>query len=309
MQNANAGFIGLGRMGFAMASNLAAADIPLTVFDVQAEPAERLAEVGVPRAETPKALAEQVDILFLCVPSEIEAEVVLFGEDGVSSRNSGTLAVVDTTTMNRGSAVRLAKRCEATGIRYSDCPISGKPHRAEDGSLTIMFGGTDTAFAEAQPYLDILGEFIVHCGPIGSGQLMKAVNNIIYDVNIAALCEVLPLALKAGLAPTTVADVVTSGSARSFASDFFVPRILRREFHGDFSLQAAHKDIVNIQDVTRELGAELPLVETMIGIYERAIAEGLGDEPKSAMVKLYERQLGQEVRLPAENDGEQTDEA
>ena len=89
------------------------------------------------------------------------------------------------------------------------------------------------------------------------------------------------------------------GSARSFASEYFVPRILRREFHGDFTLQAAHKDIVNIQDVTRELGAKLPLVETMIGIYERTIAEGFGDEAKSAMVKLYERELGQEVRLLA----------
>ncbi len=298
MQNTNVGFIGLGRMGFAMASNLAAARIPLRVFDVQPEPVERLADSGVPRAESPRALAEQVEVLFLCVPSEVEADAVLFGENGVATGGTGSLAVVDTTTMNRGSAVRLSERCDRTGIRYSDCPISGKPHRAEDGSLTIMFGGTDAAFAEARPYLDIMGEFIVHCGPIGSGQLMKAVNNIIYDVNIAALCEVLPLALKAGLAPKTVADVVTSGSARSFASDFFVPRILRREFHGDFSLQAAHKDIVNIQDVTRELGAELPLVETMIGIYERAIAEGYGDEPKSAMVKLYEQQLEQEVRLP-----------
>ncbi len=302
MQNTNVGFIGLGRMGFAMASNLAAANVPLTVFDVQPEPVARLTEAGVLRAESPKALAEQVEMLFLCVPSEKEAEAVLFGDNGVASGDTGSLAVVDTTTMNRGSAVRLAERCEAAGFRYSDCPISGKPHRAEEGSLTIMFGGADDAFVEARPYLDIMGEFIVHCGAIGSGQLMKAVNNIIYDVNIAALCEVLPLALKAGLAPKTVADVVTSGSARSFASDFFVPRILRREFHGDFSLQAAHKDIVNIQDVTKELGAELPLVETMIGIYERAIAEGYGDEPKSAMVKLYEQQLEQEVRLPDPGD-------
>ena len=84
-------------------------------------------------------------------------------------------------------------------VPYSDCPISGMPFRAENGTLTMMFGGSSEMFSdEVRPYLDIMGEFIVHCGDIGMGQLMKAVNNIIYNVNIAAICEVMPLAVKAG---------------------------------------------------------------------------------------------------------------
>lgn len=297
MPQSPVGFIGLGRMGLAMARNLARADVPLSVYDVRPDQAQSLAADGATIAPDVATLAAGVELLFICVPSEVEAEAVLFGDGGVAAGRDGTLAVVDTTTMNRGAALRLAEQARASGFSYSDCPVSGKPHRAEDGSLTIMFGGTPAAFAEAKPYLDIMGEFVVHCGALGSGQLMKAVNNVIYDVNIAALCEMLPLAIKAGLAPDTLADVLTSGSARSFASEYFVPRILRREFDGDFTLQAAHKDIVNIQDVTTELGASLPLVETMIAIYERTIADGHGDEPKSAMVKPYEKQLGVEVRL------------
>jgi 3-hydroxyisobutyrate dehydrogenase-like beta-hydroxyacid dehydrogenase len=184
------------------------------------------------------------------------------------------------------------------GLSYSDCPVSGKPFRAEDGTLTMMFGGTPTAFAEATPYLDVMGEFVVHCGDLGSGQLMKAINNIIYDVNIAALCEVMPLAVKAGLAPDTLANVLTSGSARSFASEYFIPRILRQEFDGDFSLQAAFKDIVNVQEVATELQASLPVVEAMVDTYQAAIDSGFGDQAKSAMIKTYEARLGLTVSLP-----------
>jgi len=284
------GFIGLGRMGAAMARNLASAGVPLTVYDIRPDLPDALIDLRVSSATTPGDVATRVELLFLCVPSEVEAEAVLFGEAGVSP-------IIDTTTMNRRAALRLAGQAAAVGLSYSDCPVSGKPFRAEDGTLTMMFGGTPTAFAEATPYLDVMGEFVVHCGDLGSGQLMKAINNIIYDVNIAALCEVMPLAVKAGLAPDTLANVLTSGSARS-ASEYFIPRILRREFDGDFSLQAAFKDIVNVQEVATELQASLPVVEAMVDTYQAAIDSGFGDQAKSAMIKTYEARLGLTVSLP-----------
>ena len=296
------GFIGLGRMGSAMARNLASAGAPLTVFDIQPNLPDALTDLGVRKAGTPGEVAAGVDLLFLCVPSEVEAEAVLFGEDGVAAATRTPLPIVDTTTMNRGAAIRLAGRAVAAGLSYSDCPVSGKPFRAKDGTLTMMFGGSEAAFLEAKPYLDIMGEFVVHCGALGSGQLMKAINNIIYDVNIAALCEVMPLAVKAGLAPDTLADVLTSGSARSFASEYFVPRILRREFDGDFSLRAAFKDIVNVQEVAADLHATLPVVEAMVDTYQAAIDRGFGDQAKSAMVKIYEERLGLTVTLPPSSD-------
>ena len=136
----------------------------------------------------------------------------------------------------------------------------------------------------------------MHCGDIGSGQLMKAFNNIIYNVNIAALCEVLPLAMKAGLDTEVLAKVMTSGSSRSFASEYFVPRILDAEFREDFSMGSAYKDIVNVQEAATRLSAMTPVVNAMIGIYQQAIAQGFEDEPKSAMIKVYEQALGVEFR-------------
>jgi len=128
-------------------------------------------------------------------------------------------------------------------------------------------------------------------------KLMKAVNNIIYNVNIAAFCEVMPLAVKAGLAPDKLAEVLTTASARSFASEYFIPRILDRKFDGDFSMQAAYKDIVNVQEVAARFQASMPLVDAMVATYEAAMDMGLGGEPKSAMIKVYEKRLGQEVRF------------
>ena len=299
MNQKRLGFIGLGRMGFGMASNLSKAAVPLVVYDVNPRPVQTLVGKGAQMAETPADLAGQVELLFVCVPSETEAEEVLFGDRGVSEGNQ-SLRVIDTTTMNHGAAVRLAMRSEHAGLSYSDCPISGLPFRAEDGTLTMMFGGSRDAFSEAKPYLDIMGEFVVHCGAVGMGQLMKAVNNIIYDVNIAAIAEVMPLAVRAGLEPGTLAEVLTTASARSFASEYFVPRILEGRFEGDFSMRAAYKDIVNIREVAARLQASLPVVEAMVSTYQAAIDMGFGDQPKSAMIKVYEERLNQEVRLIGE---------
>ena len=296
------GFIGLGRMGLGMSRNLLEAGVPLVVCDVNAEPIQTLAAKGASVAADPAELAGSVKRLFICVPSEAEAEEVLFGERGIVA-GTNNLTVVDATTMNHGAVLRLAAQSHSAGLTYSDCPISGMPFRAENGTLTLMFGGSPETFAETKPYLDIMGEFIVHCGDVGMGQLMKAVNNIIYDVNIAAICEVMPLAVKAGLAPEKLADVLTSASSRSFASEYFVPRILEGRFEDDFSLKAAHKDIVNIEEVAARLRATLPVVEAMVSTYRKAIAMGFGDQPKSAMVKVYEAGLNQEVRLPRSSDG------
>jgi 3-hydroxyisobutyrate dehydrogenase-like beta-hydroxyacid dehydrogenase len=296
MNGQSVGFIGLGRMGFGMASNLAAAGLALTVFDVRAEPMKALAGRGASAAADPGDVASRADIVFLCLPSETEVEDVLFGERGVAANARDGLVLVDTTTMNYGACLQLAEKSARAGLSYSDCPISGMPFRAEAGTLTMMFGGSDERFVGAKPYLDIMGEFIVRCGEIGTGQLMKAVNNIIYNVNIAAICEVMPLAVKAGLAPETLAEVLTTASSRSFASEYFVPRILDRRFDGDFSLQAALKDIVNVQELAARLEASMPVVDAMISTYQAAIDMGFGEQPKSAMIKVYENRLGQEVR-------------
>ena len=295
MDERTVGFIGLGRMGSGMARNLLKAGVPLVVWDVLPDAGRSLTADGASVAADPAALAASAELIFLCVPSDEEAGEVLFGERGLVGGGT-TPAVVDTTTMNHQTARRLARRAGEAGVVYADCPVSGMPLRAAQGTLTMMFGGSVELFALSRPYLDVMGGFVVHCGNVGMGQLMKAVNNIVYDVNIAAVCEILPFAVKAGLQPAQVAEVLTTGNARSFASEHFVPRIMERRFEGDFSLRAAYKDIVNIQEAAAQLDASLPLVEAMVKAYRAAIESGFGDEPKSAMVKVYEERMGQQVR-------------
>ena len=132
-------------------------------------------------------------------------------------------------------------------------------------------------------------------GDVGMGQVAKSINNIVYDVNIAAICEIMPLAVRAGLTPATLEELLTTGSSRSFASEYFVPRILARAFDTDFSMRAAYKDILNVQDLATTCGAALPVTNAMIAVYQQAMADGHAEEPKSAMIKIFEKVLGLEV--------------
>jgi len=296
------GFIGLGRMGAGMASNLRTAGVDLVVYDKRPEATTTLAAAGAKVAVTPARVATAADVVFVCLPFAPEVRAVLFGSDGVAEAARAGLHVVDTTTLYQSDAIAIGAEAAAAGFGYSDCPISGMPMRADDGTLTMMFGGEADDLERARPHLEIMGSTIVHCGPLGSGQLMKAINNIIYDVNIVALCEVLPLAVKAGLDVDQVAAVVTSGTSRSFASDYFVHRILEGRFDTDFSMGEAYKDIVNVQEVATRLQAAIPVVNAMTASYQTAMALGYADEPKSAIVKVYEQILDQKVRRPGFHD-------
>lgn len=293
------GFIGLGQMGRGMARNLAGAVEALYVHDARAEARADLVAAGATECADPAAVAARASLVFLCLPFAPEVRDAVFGAGGLAEARAPALTVIDTTTLDRIDALAIADEAAAAGIAYCDCPISGTPIRAADGTLTIMFGGGDAAFVRAEPYLRAIGQTIIRCGAVGSGQAMKALNNVIYDINIAAICELLPLAAKVGLDPRQVAEVVTTGTSRSFASEHFVPRILDGLFEGDFPLEGAYKDIVNVQRMAVEHKAMTPVANAMVATYQAALAQGLGAEPKSAMIKLYEAALGVQFRRPA----------
>ena len=129
-------------------------------------------------------------------------------------------------------------------------------------------------------------------GDVGSGQLAKMINNILYNANMAALAEVLPMAVKLGLDPEKIAEVINAGSAQSFASQFFIPNILEGAFDRSYSLANAHKDMANAADISAQYNISLPMIQTASKTYENALAMGLGDEDKGAMIKVFEDKLG-----------------
>ena len=166
-----------------------------------------------------------------------------------------------------------------------------------------MFGGEANTFAAEEKLLSALSSKLIHCGPVGSGQMMKAVNNVIYDINIAAICEIIPLAIASGLDTDAVVQTVLSGSSNSFAAGHFLPRVMERQFEGDFPMQSAYKDIQNIQalmvasDETNPAFDPESMTTTkgMVALYERALQEGYGESAKSAMFRIFEKQHGVKV--------------
>jgi 3-hydroxyisobutyrate dehydrogenase-like beta-hydroxyacid dehydrogenase len=159
-----------------------------------------------------------------------------------------------------------------------------------------MFGGAEEVLAEIRPVLEAMGKEIVHMGDVGKGQLAKMINNIIYNSNLAALAEVLPMAVKLGLDPERIGLVINSGSGRSFASEAFIPNILEGIFNKSYPMEHAYKDLLHAMEISAQKKIPLPLVHTAANTYQMALAMGLGREDKGAMIKVFEKALGVEFR-------------
>lgn len=293
MSQTRIGFIGLGQMGGAIARNLQQRFGGLVVYDTSYDAVKSVVAEGANACTRVEDVLSLADIIILCLPDADQVEKVLINNSGVFASRSAQPIVLDMTTLEQDRAVAFAQRCDEIGIQYCDCPVSGLPKRALDGSLTVMFGGAKATYEQVTRYLDAVASKVIYCGGVGTGQAMKAVNNIVYNINIAAFCEILPLAVAAGLEPAAVAEMMTTGSSRSFASEHFIPKILSRRFSDDFSMHQAYKDIQNLRQLEQATGADIPVTRAMIGTYEAALQAGFGQEPKHAMVKVYEQVLNQ----------------
>ena len=168
--------------------------------------------------------------------------------------------------------------------------------RAIDGTLTVMCGGDAGIFEIVRPYLECIGNKILYMGGVGSGQLTKLINQLLFDINVAALAEILPMAVKMGLDPDLVGDVVNSGTGRSYASEFFIPRILKNGFSDGYPMKHAYKDLVSAAEVSADLGIPLPVLGAATTTYQMALLKGFGDLDKSGMIRVFEELLGVRYR-------------
>lgn len=291
-----AGFVGLGQMGKWMALNILKAGFDLTVFDIVPGPVQELTSQGAKAARSPAALASQADWVFLSLPNTAIVEKVVFGDDGLVHGARPGLTVVDCGTTSYVPTLDLARRLGEQGVRFADAPVSGMEARAQEGTLTVMFGGEKALFEEVRPVLDAIGKDILYMGEVGSGQLTKLTNQLLFNTSCAALAEILPMATKLGLDPGKVLQVVTTGTGRSFAAEFFGPRILEGAFEEGYPLKHAYKDMVSAAEICAYEQIPLPVVHAATTTYQMALAEGFGDEGKGAMIKVFERLLGVEFR-------------
>lgn len=298
--NKRIGFIGLGQMGRWMALNLIKAQFDLTVFDVRQDARAILEKAGAASVGAPSELAEKTDWIFLSLPNSNVVEEVVLGNHGIIHGSKSEKLIIDCGTAEYLWTKEFATRVADYGIRFIDAPVTGMAQRAEDAALTFMFGGPKELLAEIRPALEAMGTEIFHMGAVGNGQLAKMINNIIFNSNLAALAEVLPMAVKLGLEPAKIAQVINKGSGRSFASDVFLPNILEDRFDHGYPLDQAYKDMIQAGIISARNQIPLPMVHTALSTYQTALGLGLGKEDKGAMIKVFERLLDIKFRCNTE---------
>jgi len=277
-------------MGAPMAARLAAAGFAVTGFD--ARPDLRLA--GVEAADSPAAVTACSELVLLSLPGPREVEEVVLGPHGVFAGGHPKLAAVaDTSTSSPRLARRLAEMGSAAGIRVLDCPVSGGPPRASDGTLAMMVGGDAGAFAQARPILERLASFVVHAGPSGAGQVLKLCNNLMTACNMVGVSESLALATGAGLDPQLLFDVITrsTGDSSVLRRRFPIEGVVadapvNSGFSAAFPVELMQKDVRLALDLAAEQGLSVPLTRTILDAYDRAADRGWGELDYSVVARL-----------------------
>jgi len=285
------GFIGLGTMGAPMARNLLNAGFDITVHNRTRSKEEPLAAAGAQRASTPADAARDAEVVVTIVSDTPDVEHVLFDDDGVVHGATPGCLVVDMSTISAGATRAFGSRLGEGGVRMIDAPVSGGSEGAEKGTLTIMCGGDAADVEDARPVLDVMGSKVTHIGPLGSGQLTKAVNQIMIAGYFEAVAEGLVFAMKAGLDTDKVLEAIGAGMARSAVLEMRASNMINDTYPLGFKLSLHLKDLNIALDEAKRNGVELPLAEMVRSFEEKLVADH-GDEDLSALAVEIRRRAG-----------------
>ena len=272
-------FLGLGAIGAPMARHLARPPFTLAVWNRTADKAARFAaDTGARHAATPSDAARGAEVVVTCLPVSRDVESLLDGADGLLAGVAEGALVVDCTSGDPEGSRRVAARLAERGVAFVDAPVSGGTVGAERGALTVMVGGDAAHVARARPVLEAFGKKIVHCGPVGAGDALKAVNNAFLAMHVWATAEGLAALEKAGVRADVALDVINASSGRSNTSENLFPeRVLSRAFPRTFRLALLSKDVGIAAGVARAERVPSPLLQLTAELFRMAHAE-LGDE-------------------------------
>jgi len=290
------GFIGLGTMGKWMAINLIKAGFPLKFFARRKEVVEQMTAQGGKAFPSLKDLARESTWIILCLPNTESVESVLFERDGIAEVLQPTQVVIDCGTIHPLATRKFSESLKKRGVPFLDAPISGMEARAKAGTLTIMVGGEKDIFEQVRPALAAMGNKVIYAGASGNGQMMKLINQVLFDIHCAAIAELLPMAVKMGLDPEQTCEVIRTGTGQCFAIDNFAPLILEGNFGPGYPLAGAYKDMVHVVEISSAHRIPLPVSAAAMVTYQMALDQGLGGENKGAMIKVWEGLLGVQVR-------------
>jgi 2-hydroxy-3-oxopropionate reductase len=286
------GFIGLGIMGRPMAHNLLTAGYALVVHNRSRGPVDELVAAGASAAATPREVAQQCDLVITMLPDGPDVRAVATGESGLLAGARPGMLWIDMSTIAPGVAQELARLAGERGVALLDAPVSGGDAGARAGTLSIMVGGSAADVARAEPILRALGTTIVHVGPSGVGQVVKACNQIVVALTIEAVSEALVLGAQAGVDPAVILRVLSGGLAANRVIELRGRNFLEHDFTPGFKVRLHEKDLAIALAAGREYGAALPataLVEQMLLALKQL---GRGELDHSALLTLLEDWAG-----------------
>ena len=290
---------GLGAMGFGMAGALCRAGLTTHGFDINADAVARFQGEGG-AVGTLDEVAATLDAAVIVVVNAAQTEAVLFGDNGVAAKLAKGAAVIACATVAPAFARDMAARCADMGLLYLDAPVSGGTLRAGDGSLSILAAGTPEAFTKARPALDAMAAKVFELGDVaGAGSSMKAVNQMLTGVQIAAMAEAMTFGMTQGVTPAQFLEVISQCAGTSWALENRAPSIVNGDYHPLSAVDIWPKDLGIVLDIARDAKFGAPITAAALQQYLAASGSGLGAEHDSAVAKVYARNAG--LTLPGQD--------
>lgn len=291
-------FLGLGDIGQPMASHLARDPFELVVWNRTSSKAQEFVrQHKASAAASPAEAVREADVVITCLPSSVEVEAVLHGENGMLDALRRGAVLIDCTSGDPPTSRSIAAELGGRGVEFIDAPVSGGITAAKSGTLTVMWGGEITVFERVRPVIEAFGKKIVHAGPVGAGDALKAVNNALLAVHILSAAEGLAVLVKAGVDPKIALDVINASSGRSNSSENLIPqRVITRAFPRTFRLALLEKDIGIAAMMAADLDATTPVISLTAERFREA-RERLGEQADHVeAVKMVEEENGVEIK-------------
>lgn len=293
--NTRVGFIGLGIMGKPMALNILKAGYDVTVNDLNTESVETLVQAGAAFG-TPADMGATCDVIITMLPASHHVEQVVLGENGLLQTATAGTILIDMSSISPVASVEITQQAALRGVEMLDAPVSGGEPKAIDGTLSIMVGGKDDVFETVRPLLEVIGASVTLVGKNGSGVTAKLANQIIVNLNIAAMSEALTLAAKAGIDVEKMYQAIRGGLAGSAVLDAKAPLILERNFVAGGRIDINLKDMTNVMETAHEIGVPLPLSSQLVEIFHALKIDGKAADDHGGIIQYYEKLAHVEVR-------------
>ena len=295
--SASVGFVGVGNMGNPMAANVLRAGFAMTVFDRHPPAMENLVQSGAQPAASAREVVERCEIVLTCLPASPDVEAVYLDPGGLVERARPGTILIDLSSVLPSTPRKIEPRARAREVRFLEAPVSGGVSGARAATLAVMVGGDPEVLTRARSVLRAIGPSIFHVGPVGAGNTMKAINNMMACVNSLAMMEGVALGVKAGLDPMTIYEVVKASSGGSKALERIPTALVPRNFEPGFKVRLMNKDLETFNTIAKELLVPVSFSNVAQRYQQAAMAAGLADHDTSVVMTIIERLAAIQVPL------------